>query len=378
MKIVVLGAGNGGVFTALHFSWFARIDNPSLEVELIYDPTISPEPVGQATVLDAPSLLWGATGFNWYNNTINATFKSGILYEGWGKLNDKVFHPFPGDKMAMHYCPWRMQKLILESGHFKVTEGNLEPKDVDADYVIDCRGKPKDFANYKQLKNPINSSILGKPKWDTSKEYWSRHVATPDGWTFVIPTHVSSPSNDYCVGYCFNKDITAPEDAEQNFLDMFDVEVKKHVSFNNYVAEEPVLDQRVFLNGNRLFFLEPLESSSTEAYITVSRILYDFIVTGTITSSLEVKRRIHNYVNCLENFVLWHYMYGSKYDTPFWDYAKKFSLDVEILGYIAGCRYAETLDCLPHAYGGRVADEKYAQWHPYNFKVWLDGMEKTI
>ena len=36
---------------------------------------------------------------------------------------------------------------------------------------------------------------------------------------------------------------------------MFDVSVTKHVQFKNYVAKEPVIDNRIFLNGNRLFFL---------------------------------------------------------------------------------------------------------------------------
>ena len=67
-----------------------------------------------------------ATGFDWYHNQINATFKSGILYEGWGQLNDKVFHAFPADGMAMHYCPWEMQKHVLDSGVFKVVEGEID------------------------------------------------------------------------------------------------------------------------------------------------------------------------------------------------------------------------------------------------------------
>ena len=126
MKIVVIGAGNGGCFTALHWGWYKR-NNPDVEVELIYNPETSPEVVGQATLIDAPSLLWAATDFNWFNNNINATFKSGILYEGWGKVNDKLFHPFPADRMAMHYCPWEMQNLVLNSGHFKDTEGEVDP-----------------------------------------------------------------------------------------------------------------------------------------------------------------------------------------------------------------------------------------------------------
>ena len=36
---------------------------PDIEVELIYNPEIPPERVGQATLLDPPGLLWAATDF---------------------------------------------------------------------------------------------------------------------------------------------------------------------------------------------------------------------------------------------------------------------------------------------------------------------------
>ena len=189
-KITVVGAGNAGCLTALQFAWYTNN-----EVELIYDSNIPSEPVGQATLIDPPRILWATIGFDWYSNSIHATPKSGILYKDWGKVNEKIFHNFPADRMAMHYCPWEMQKAVLESGHFKVTESNiLEPKNVDADYVFDCRGKPEDFSDYDELINPINAAVLGKPNWDTTKDMWSSHIATPDGWTFIIPSHKESPS----------------------------------------------------------------------------------------------------------------------------------------------------------------------------------------
>ena len=48
---------------------------------------------------------------------------------------------------------------------------------------------------------------------------------------FVIPTREKSPSFKYCVGYCYNSDITSQNEAEKNFLNMFDVSVTKHVQF---------------------------------------------------------------------------------------------------------------------------------------------------
>lgn len=378
MKISIVGAGNGGSFTALHWGWNTRKEK-NIEVELIYNPENQPERVGQATLLDAPNMLWAATGFDWYKNDIHATFKSGILYEGWGQKNDKLFHNFPADRMAMHYCPWEMQRSILNSGHFKVTESNvLDVHSVDADYVFDCRGKPTDFTNYEELKNPINAAILGKPNWNTTEAFWSRHVATPDGWTFVIPTHESSPSHDYCVGYCYNDTITSKEEAEKNFLSMFDVEIKKHVSFRNYVAKRPVIDERIFLNGNRLFFLEPLESSSTQTYVEWSRGVFNTIMSGK-GSMREREWEIRRYIKQTENFVLWHYHFGSKYDTPFWDYAKTLAFrDPFFQEYLEHAKQCDNFDIVPASYGGDTVATLYSQWPAYSFKVWYDGMTKTL
>ena len=108
-KITVVGGGNAGCFTALYCSWMGK--DKDFEVELIYDPEIPPERVDQATVLEPPAILWAATGFDWYHNKINATFKSGILYEGWGKVNDKVFHNFPADSMAMLIAHGRCKEV---------------------------------------------------------------------------------------------------------------------------------------------------------------------------------------------------------------------------------------------------------------------------
>ena len=375
MKISVVGGGNGGCFTALYLAWHRK----DIEVELIYNPEVLPERVGQATLLDPPKLLWAALGFDWYHNPIHATMKSGILYEGWGQVNEEVFHPFPPQSMAMHYCPWEMQASILQSGHFNVIHGDIDPKDVDADYVFDCRGKPDDFSEYDELINPINACVLGKPKWNTSRNSWSRHVATPDGWTFVIPTRYKSPSHDFCVGYCYNSDITQQEVAEYNFLEKFDVDVTKHVKFKNYVAKNPIVDDRIILNGNRLFFLEPLESSSTQTYIMWA----DYIMKNILTNEDSVSnasKECKRYIEKTQNFVLWHYQCGSKYNTSFWEYAKSLSFkDDEFDSMLYESKSYDKHGIIPKGYGGHAGnDDFYGQWSPYSFKVWDQGMTKQL
>ena len=202
-KIVVVGAGNAGCLTALHYGWHSRKNN-AISVELIYNPDVKPEPVGQATLVDPPALLYAATRMNWTNNPIHATPKSGFKYEGWGKKQDVITNPFPMDRMGMHYCPCEMQDLVLKSGFFKVTEADIKDiNDVDADLVFDCRGTPDDISpqnGYRELVNPTNAVILGKPNWDTLGELWTRCVATPDVWTFIIPMQPESPSHNGSVG----------------------------------------------------------------------------------------------------------------------------------------------------------------------------------
>tara|TARA_Y100001963_G_C6718294_1_gene417845 strand:+ start:149 stop:1246 length:1098 start_codon:yes stop_codon:yes gene_type:complete len=364
MKIVVLGAGNGGCITALRFGWETRKVH-GIEVELIYNPEIPAEKVGQGTFPSVPALLDNTLGFNWYNNRIHATPKSGIMYEGWGKVNEKCFHSFPPNSMAMHYCPSDLQNAILKSGHFKVSEGDVpDPQEVDADYVFDCRGTPKDFTEYNTLINPINSVILAKPNWDTTTTFWTRSVTTPNGWAFIIPTQTSSNA----VGYLYNKDITSKEDAEKNLLEMFDVEVTRHLNFRNYVAKNPIIDGRIFLNGNRLFFLEPLEANAIQAYMEVNFFIFKQIISKEKTSQ-ETSDRILRMIEEIQNFILWHYYFGSKYDTSFWSYASNLSFKDPNFNLIL--KEIKRGDDVIHS------NKLYGLWHPSSVDNWYRGMNLT-
>jgi len=392
LKVSIVGAGNAGIFTALYYSWYGR--KKDLEVELIYNPDIPPEEVGQATLLGAPELLYqgtgGAsalgTGFNYYDNHIHATPKTGILYEGFGKVNDKFIHAFPANTLAMHFCPCEVQRFALESGRFNVVEGNVpDPKEVDADYVFDCRGTPKDFTGYTTLKSPVNSVILGKPRWNTKADLWSRHVATPDGWAFVIPMDESSPSHNGAVGYLYNNKITKTEDAKKNFQQFFDVEVTGQKTFKSYMHMNPV-DDRVILQGNRLFFLEPMESTATETYLEWARSTFGVIIEGKRTKDDAIKG-MKKYIRQIQNFILWHYQFGSKYDTPFWEHAKNMlfhdHLFDKFLGKASTLKLEECEEVSFNNYNSGVtwkgdgyysASLVYSVWPLMSFKNWHEGM----
>ena len=93
MKIVIVGGGNEGCITALEWGFISQTWESSspLEVELIHDPNDKPIPVGQGTASDLSQLIY-KLGFDWYNNPIEATPKTGIIFEDWGKKNHKFIN----------------------------------------------------------------------------------------------------------------------------------------------------------------------------------------------------------------------------------------------------------------------------------------------
>ena len=379
MKITILGRGNAGCLTALHYGYYTRnLENVS--IELIYDPDISPEKVGQASLPDLPDLLWKALGINWYDNPIEATPKLGILYENWGSKNEKSFaSPFPLSQVALHYSPSKLQELILKSGYFSVQEKHVDSyEDIDSDFIFDCRGKPaENLDDYEKLINPLNAVLLGEAKSKEADINWTKAVATPDGWTFVIPNTTQTTS----YGYLYNDEITSTEEATANFEKIFSLEKQgvhqaeiSNLKFSNYIAKKPIIDNRIILGGNRLSFLEPLEATAIGASMDWTRRTFHWIINNATTPDI-ISQEIINYTHQLENYVNWHYTYGSKYDTPFWKAAKNLKIEDPIFDdFLTYAKKLSMIDLLDN--NSIFLNETYGQWKLWNFKYWIDGMTK--
>lgn len=371
MKITVLGKGNAGVLTALHFHYYGKVNNKNIEVTLMYDSNTPPIKVGQATVLGAPNFLWTALGTDYYNNKkdLNYTMKNGILYKDWGKTNKEVFAGFPLGAYALHYNTNKFQNHILKHAQFKVDivdEKVLTYDKIDADYIIDCRGWPKDFSEYDKLINPLNSVITSNFDRKEPEPDWTECIASKDGWTFRIPLY-----DTVSTGYLYNNNITTEEEAEKNFRELMPIDhINEKFSFKQYIKKKPI-DGRVAFNGNQLFFLEPMESTAVETYIRWNEILYSCFVDKEVDTKTSMKR-IRDYCFQTQNFILWHYAYGSKYDTPFWSYAKKLSDGVKDNHFDFFYNHIQNHD--EHVV--RTHKGNYSQWQPWNFKVWYDGMTR--
>lgn len=365
-KIAIVGAGNAGCVTALNLCY--NVGELCDKIKIYHDPNAPIERVGQGTVTWVADLFEKVLNIDWYDNPIKATFKSGILYENWGKRNDKIFHSFPMQLMSCHYVPSLLSQEVLNCKHFDVIEKSIEDpeEEIDADFIFDCRGKTKNNPeDYISLTNPLNAVVLSRKEGYDPSLIYTRCVATPDGWTFIIPNHDS-----VSYGYLYNNEITSKEKATENFINMFDVVPDGDLTFKNYIAKNAFVGKRTILNGNRLSFLEPLEATSTGFYWSASTYAFDHIFGG---QDKEIcNRNIFDEMKKIETFVLWHYQNGSKYDTEFWRYAKSlpFLPDKDFYLSIKESRKSY----LDLKKGNENTVKTYAQWDSPSFKVWNENI----
>ena len=143
------------------------------------------------------------------------------------------------------------------------------------------------------------------------------------------------------------------------------------------MVKNPIIDDRIFLNGNKLFFLEPLEATAMTCYLFWTRQIYSLIIDKDITTKIAIKK-LHKFLNEVQNFISWHYVYGSKYDTPFWKQAQydallKFENRDDYFDIIYNLIQNENLvECISKSEEENWVD--YGQWPMANFKHWYDGM----
>ena len=175
-KLVIVGGGTAGWITA---SWFARRWR-SLEVVVIDKSDPERVGVGEATLLSFPQVMreMGYEPHQWMNE-IDATFKAGILFPGWGKEENNIWHPFgfgilgdgenPNIPRVPLYDVWsnyQDQKEIKNiSGLYRsAMQNKIEPDYVRDTYAyqIDC-GKLVQFLQKNTipyLKEYIKSDVI--------------------------------------------------------------------------------------------------------------------------------------------------------------------------------------------------------------------------
>ena len=353
-KIAVVGRGTAGSLAAASVT---RL-HPDSDHELhhIYDSRIPVIGVGEGSWPSLVQQLQQLTELpqETVQQRLNGTRKYGVAFEGWGRRNRDFTHYFTPQQVsyAYHLSADLMADMLQEStrarhidakvlnitrveGGAQVEFEGLAPERYDL--VFDARGFPRELLPDQHIDIsfvPTNTSVIRRCPAIINDEQdgpvlqhtYTRAVARPHGWIFVIPLTVHTS-----YGYIFNRDVSSLAEVESDF-DAFlkasgisEFEQRAVIPFPNFVHRQ-IYDGAVARIGNAAAFMEPLEATAiVSAQLQVGMVLH--IRLNRSIEHLErdarvVNRFLINNVLCYGLFVGWHYACGSTYDTRFWRFAR--------------------------------------------------------
>jgi len=319
-KVTILGRGTAGALAAAHMVRYL----PDAELEWVYDPNIPTQAVGEGSALQLPWALLNTMNFRHTDLAeLDGSLKLGIWKENWG-MGMPFMHHFPPPYVSYHFNAKGLQSFIQKrlDGKIKMVEANMTSSDIDADYVIDCSGRPDEYEDFHEAEFiPVNSVHVTQCYWDRPAFQHTLTIARPYGWVFGIPLQ-----NRCSIGYMFNKDINNLTQIKVDLLDIWDQfkltpsEDTNTFSFNNYYRKRN-FTKRVAYNGNASFFLEPLEATSIGMMDDINRNAFE-IIKGSKTT-LAASETYDRQIRQTEKVIMMHYFARSPFNTEFWDYAEE-------------------------------------------------------
>jgi len=321
-KLAIIGRGTAGAQSAMHMNAWAK---DQFEIDWYFDNSIPAASVGEGATLALPTNLHQTQGWTYGElDRLGGTLKTGIFKKNWSKHGKDFYHDFFPPELSIHFQAHMLHKYALEEldGQVKMHDtfvGNHD--DIDADFIFDCSGTPKEFGNDFLTSPfiPVNTAKVWQCPWDKPTFSHTLAIAGKYGWIFGIPL-----SNRCSIGYIYNKDYATPElireDVQQVFDD-YNVKPGKdggYIEFKSYWRKENFTD-RVGYNGNASFFLEPLEATATATMDLCQRKMFD-LMNGNLdreTANFDYQ----TFLQQTQTMIMLHYFPKPKFKTEFWMYA---------------------------------------------------------
>ena len=354
-KIAVIGQGTAGSLAAASVT---RL-HPDGDHELhhIYDSRIPAIGVGEGSWPSLVQELQKLTGLSHetVQQRLKGTRKYGVAFEGWGRRDRDFTHYFTPQQVsyAYHLSADLMADLLREgtrAHHIDAkvlditrtedgAEVEFEGRAAERyDLVFDARGFPKELHPDRHIDIsfiPTNTAVIRRcpavikegQNGPVRQHTYTRAVARPHGWIFVIPLTVRTS-----YGYIFNRDVSDLAEVESDFDAFLEAdgvakfEQRAVISFPNFVHRR-IYEGAVARIGNAAAFMEPLEATAiVSAQLQVGMVLHTRLnrpAAHLERDALAVNRFLINNMLRYGLFVGWHYACGSIYDSPFWRYARE-------------------------------------------------------
>jgi len=322
-KLAVVGRGTAGSQAVAHL-----VRNfPEEEIVWYYDPSKPTQSVGEGSTLELPTNLFNNLNFSHQDlKKLDGTFKTGIYKENWGVENKDFFHDFPPPSLGYHFNAVKLQDYVQEliKNKVEIIEGPVDYNDVDAYYVLNASGTPKDFEDfYISEYIPVNAAYVTPCYWEAPQFDYTLTIAGKYGWIFGIPLQ-----NRCSIGYLYNSDINTEEEVAEDVKEIFEkyglnpskkttsLKFKNYYKKNNYEK-----NGRLIHSGNSSFFLEPLEATSIAA---MSKIQEEALFVWSGNKKFDQSNQEYlEHMHQTEFIIMMHYAAGSPFKTDFWDYAQE-------------------------------------------------------
>jgi len=354
-KIAVIGRGTAGSLAAASVT---RLHPDAVhELHHIYDSRIPVIGVGEGSWPSLVQELQQLTNLphETVQQRLNATRKYGVAFEGWGCRNRNFTHYFSPQQVsyAYHLSADVMADLLHESTRAHHIDANvLDITRVDGgaqvkfdgraperyDLVFDARGFPRELQPDRHIDIsfiPTNTAVIRRcpavireeQDGPVVKHTYTRAVARPHGWVFVIPLTVHTS-----YGYIFNRNVSSLAEVEADFDEFLEsdevseFEQRAVIPFPNFVHRQ-IYDGAVARVGNAAAFMEPLEATAiVSAQIQIGMVLQTRLnrpIEHLERDAPKVNRFLVDNMLCYGLFVGWHYSRGSRYESEFWRYARE-------------------------------------------------------
>jgi len=372
-KVAIIGKGTAGVLAVAHFWRWAK----DCEVELYFDTNIKPQPVGEGSTLALPRSLLHNLNFTYEDlHKVDGSFKYGIRKDNWANGGSFV-HPFPPPNVSYHFNAGKLQNYILDilKDKIKVIDSNVTPDSIDADFVMDCSGKPQDYSDFNMSEFiPVNSVHVTQCYWDYPRFQYTLTIARPYGWVFGIPLQ-----NRCSIGYMYNNNINTLEEVKEDVKEIFkefNLIPSDHTntfSFKNYTRKTN-FSERVVYNGNSSFFLEPIEATSIATMDAINRKAYNIWFNKKPVE--EANNEYTTFLSEIQNVIMLHYYAGSIFKTPFWEYANEKGLK-NMLQALSNKRFESMLIYSQQDIKELYTDDvffEYGTWPSFSFQQNLNAL----
>jgi hypothetical protein len=371
-KIAIVGKGTAGCFALTHF-----IRWTDAEIDFYYDPKINPQAVGEGSTLAFPTSLYNNIAFQHDDlKYLDGTVKTGIKKTGWSTTGKDFIHGFPPPYVGYHFNAVKFQNFIFDNYKNKINiiEKHVAHDDIDADFIMDCSGKPTDYSDFVMSEYiPVNSVYVTQCFWDHARFNHTLTLARPYGWVFGIPLN-----NRCSIGYMYNNNINTLEEVKEDVKNIFEEynlipsDTTNSFSFKNYYRKKNHTN-RVSYNGNASFFLEPLEATSIGVMDQIQRASYD-IWYGNFDPEI-LNKRYDNHISRVESMIMLHYLSGSKFKSKFWDFAQERG-ERRIRKSLSEDSYFRSfVEASKNDFKDLRTDKECGSWAAFSYKQNLNGLD---